>query len=873
MSHPYLSFISLSPSNLDSIRLSELSPGVNVIFGSNEAGKSRTKDFIEWLMYANATEYENATKNAKKKAFDNMGPQTSGRYRVHIDNRDIAVNISLDNGEVLVTTDSETVSPRDISHILNDEVTRDHYRNVFSLSLDELSAIQSNKLMTESNVAEELLSAAQTVSGVSYTRLVSYLKKEKDELYSQAGNASKRTINKLTRDIRQLDKEIAELKKKEASSSEIQDEIDSKTKEIEEISKELKEANDSLTKLKDTQNYLNVYNEYKALTSKPTPSIHPVLPSKRGEIEVVESQCSDLITVENQLVEVEREVNQLETRVNEQKELLNITLDPNLLDDYVRSPEFKSAVKTHETKTASLNSEIAKLQEDHHKYSKEISLTIKLAESMRSKDIEEVTKDEMQSFFATSQTDVREQQSKKMAVLLSCIFFGILTTVFGALNSILPVVILGTLAIGIPGALLFSSRKSIKLPTPEIPVETDNNIENETVLSQYQLTIEHYQDLIEETLDKKQNCEKQLEEERLIFDQALSKAGFTDSMTHDLLDSYLAQYNIYISDLEKLHIKQPQYNEMQKRINNALERANSLRPYGNETALEMTSPFSSIRQALTWLESIHELALEHESLEKDLYDTQANIQNLEKQLSQTFSSVEKATEIYSHVSEEQLAHDIEVSAINISEKESQKTELSQQIGYLTKQLEVLSNSNELSDALTNRSALQQDLLESHTKFKTLTIATSLADEAAQYFLKENQPAILNKASDFFRRSTNNKWHHVEISYDENQKSMRAEMNVANADRTVTLSASKLSRGAQEQLFLCLRMAVMNTSMKGQHIPVLFDDIAVNADRMRFEALAPLIGEIGLNRQVFYFTCHETTRDILKTRANAKIFEI
>ena len=75
----------------------------------------------------------------------------------------------------------------------------------------------------------------------------------------------------------------------------------------------------------------------------------------------------------------------------------------------------------------------------------------------------------------------------------------------------------------------------------------------------------------------------------------------------------------------------------------------------------------------------------------------------------------------------------------------------------------------------------------------------------------------------------------------------------------------LSRGAVEQLYLCVRFGMIRARATDAGMPVLLDDVLVNFDARRAEACADVIVELARSTQVVVATCHPATRDRLAAR--------
>ncbi|MGD0943837.1 MAG: AAA family ATPase [Acidimicrobiales bacterium] len=71
-----------------------------------------------------------------------------------------------------------------------------------------------------------------------------------------------------------------------------------------------------------------------------------------------------------------------------------------------------------------------------------------------------------------------------------------------------------------------------------------------------------------------------------------------------------------------------------------------------------------------------------------------------------------------------------------------------------------------------------------------------------------------------------------------------------------LEASALSRGSIEQLYLCLRIGLAETfAERAEALPLILDDVLVNFDPERAASIAEVLAETAERHQVLFFTCH------------------
>ncbi|MFJ6209843.1 AAA family ATPase [Lysinibacillus sp. NPDC092081] len=69
--------------------------------------------------------------------------------------------------------------------------------------------------------------------------------------------------------------------------------------------------------------------------------------------------------------------------------------------------------------------------------------------------------------------------------------------------------------------------------------------------------------------------------------------------------------------------------------------------------------------------------------------------------------------------------------------------------------------------------------------------------------------------------------------------------------------AELSQATKEQAYISLRMALAKTLTTSAPFPFIMDDPFVHFDRNRTDKMVQLMKEVGYERQILYFTCHDT----------------
>ena len=165
---------------------------------------------------------------------------------------------------------------------------------------------------------------------------------------------------------------------------------------------------------------------------------------------------------------------------------------------------------------------------------------------------------------------------------------------------------------------------------------------------------------------------------------------------------------------------------------------------------------------------------------------------------------------------------------------------------------------------------QQELLEEYLeKDAAAKMAMSLLGEAYQTFSNQYAPELAKNAQRIFAKMTSGK-------YDSTNMNADFEMVIADAATDKRLDAMKMSTGTLEQLWLSLRLALVEMIFESSDMqpPLVLDDALVNFDDDRCKKGLEYLLEMSKSRQVILFTCHKRESDYFaeNTSVNRVFFD-
>ncbi|HSG47373.1 MAG TPA: AAA family ATPase [Longimicrobiales bacterium] len=149
-------------------------------------------------------------------------------------------------------------------------------------------------------------------------------------------------------------------------------------------------------------------------------------------------------------------------------------------------------------------------------------------------------------------------------------------------------------------------------------------------------------------------------------------------------------------------------------------------------------------------------------------------------------------------------------------------------------------------------AVEEKIRELSRHRDRLWILGRVVREAERQLREEHQPAILQEAGRLLARLTDGRYDRLVLA-GRDGRSFRVR---GPAVPTPLAIERPLSAGTREQIYLALRLAILDQlDRAGERLPLLLDEVLVNWDPSRREAGLAVLEEISRDRQCLFFTCH------------------
>jgi uncharacterized protein YhaN len=190
---------------------------------------------------------------------------------------------------------------------------------------------------------------------------------------------------------------------------------------------------------------------------------------------------------------------------------------------------------------------------------------------------------------------------------------------------------------------------------------------------------------------------------------------------------------------------------------------------------------------------------------------------------------------------------------------SEVKRLSEHCGRLAHQQQLLQDDRSLAVKQVELSVVEERLADAVARFRTLALTESLIESVKEDYERNRQPEVLEQASKYLWQMTEGRYGRVWTPLDEQT------LRVDDSDGR-SLPIERLSTGAREQLFLCLRLALVRRfANSGKSMPMVLDDVLVNFDKQRAAAAAAVFADFAAaGHQLLLFTCHEHIADLFRT---------
>lgn len=152
------------------------------------------------------------------------------------------------------------------------------------------------------------------------------------------------------------------------------------------------------------------------------------------------------------------------------------------------------------------------------------------------------------------------------------------------------------------------------------------------------------------------------------------------------------------------------------------------------------------------------------------------------------------------------------------------------------------------------------------KLKGIEIATNYMEKAFKELQKSFGPVINKKVEDIFNDVTKGAYKDLRVSEDYN-------LVVKDTKSNKIMDASYLSSGTYDQIYLALRLGIIDIIFEDKKVPIILDESFTQYDDNRLKTMLDIIYKRVYKNQIILFTCQKREINILKDKENVNIIEL
>jgi len=196
----------------------------------------------------------------------------------------------------------------------------------------------------------------------------------------------------------------------------------------------------------------------------------------------------------------------------------------------------------------------------------------------------------------------------------------------------------------------------------------------------------------------------------------------------------------------------------------------------------------------------------------------------------------------------QLKYEIERSKESIQDLKIRLKGVEENLNILGKDISRLV---EIEEEL-NRKIIYKEELDG--KINSLELAVQTIEEISKDIHSQFAPEINKKVSEIVNKITLGKYTNIKIT-----ESFK--ISVENPETKEIIKIENLSGGTIDQLYFSLRFGIIN-SMVENRLPLILDDCFIQYDDIRLTNIIKFLEEVGNERQIILFTCHNREKRLL-----------
>lgn len=306
------------------------SDGVNILYGSNEAGKSTLLDFIRFTLF----DYPRFLDERRPPI--NGGKHGGRAWLKSSNNESLSIYRSGNAKDVLINYKNEESSNSNIYRQLIGNASIDLYKNVYAITLDELMEVQQ---LSDSGMEDRIFSMGMGLSGVDFGKFESGLIDHADNFFKARGRTQ--VLPELVDEIQKKEEAILQLKNKLGEYNRLSEKKEELERQLDSIRKNREELSTAKNKYSDLSKAYTAFVEYQEAQAV-LKDIGDLKTHSEKFLEQFEAVKKQISAEEQQLEELKQKIEQFTEEKSKLKWDKVLSEQAHLLD------YFKTTVKLYE---------------------------------------------------------------------------------------------------------------------------------------------------------------------------------------------------------------------------------------------------------------------------------------------------------------------------------------------------------------------------------------------------------------------------------------------------------------------------------------------------------------------------------------------
>ncbi len=302
-----------------------------------------------------------------------------------------------------------------------------------------------------------------------------------------------------------------------------------------------------------------------------------------------------------------------------------------------------------------------------------------------------------------------------------------------------------------------------------------------------------------------------------------------------------------IFQLTEIKTRFMKFKDLTDSINGAFEKQQEIMTKLNELEDSIKSYllkyFNEITQS--YVTYAQEMKIKKSELEKQQEDYK--IKETAKEDYETANDVSKIKESQNSEIEKVDKNEIERK---ISEKLEKINKLNDEKNYNKNQIELLeSNLDTVFDLENELEQINQEITEMKKKCEILEKTKKYLETAKEQF-----------SSHYLNRMENSFYQNLKyINGEELDINLDVNLNVNINEQGKSREINYLSAGYKDLIYICMRLALIDSLFEGEKPFIILDDPFINLDEEKIKNAMNLLRQLSNNYQIIYFICHDSRK--------------